>query len=140
MDINDDTQVFSEIKTVDKNSPAAVLPPPVSMDVDEPDVSELMPVDPEHLPLLNGFNFYRKVKADGACLTNCAAIHIFGNEEYGPMLKKLLYKHIDDNWEIYYRFWISFPYVETIGVGKNAKKIELHTEEEYLSFIRSDES
>lgn len=99
----------------------------------------ILPVHPSHVSLLKGYKSYFQVTGDGACLTNCASVHFFGTENNGPKLKKRLDHHIADNWD-YYKDYIPLPYKETIGVGKAAREIEIHEEEEYLSFLRNDES
>ena len=119
----------------------AILP----MNIDEvpigvPEVSvKIHPVDPNHIPLLRGYRSYYQVKADGACLTNSASLHLFGNQDNGMKVKKTINYHIADNIN-HYRNFISFPFKETIGVGKSAKEVFIHSEEEYMFFLRSEES
>ena len=94
----------------------------------------------EHLSKLKGYKFIFKAKPNGACLTNCAAIHIHEDENEGEEVKKKVNNHIADNWENYYQYKVPLPYIETVGVGEDAHEIKKTTGEEMIAFLRSEES
>ena len=81
-----------------------------------------------------------KALANGACLTNCAAVHIYEEADEGPKVKKRVNNHIADNWDNYYQYKIALPYRETVGAGETASIIEKNTKEEMLVFLRSEEA
>ena len=97
-------------------------------------------VKQEHLPDLRGFSLRYKATPDGACLTNCAAVHIYEDEDEGSKLKKRVNHHIADNWENYYINKIAMPYVETVGVGDHVKTVRIASGKEMVDFLRSDEA
>ena len=45
-----------------------------------------------------------------------------------------------DHWDTYYKNIIPLPFVETVGVGQQAKVVKKNTREEMLEFLYSDES
>ena len=45
-----------------------------------------------------------------------------------------------DHWDTYYKNIIPLPFVETVGVGQQAKVVKKNTREEMLEFHYSDES
>ena len=45
-----------------------------------------------------------------------------------------------DYWDAYYKNIIPLPFVETVGVGQEAKVVKKNTREEMLEFLYSDES
>ena len=91
----DDMDIDEELTTKDlvipKSSPdetqhvTDILP----MNIDDvpmhvPEVSvKILPVDPNHIPLLRGYRSYYQVKADGACLTNSASLHFLETKIMG---------------------------------------------------------
>ena len=102
--------------------------------------SHLFPVQEKHLPFLRGYRMRYKAEANGACAQSCTAVHIHEDEGESREVKKRINNHIADNWDEYYQYKIGLPYVETVGVGKDANTITKSTREEMLSFLRSDES
>ena len=96
-------------------------------------------VQERHLPLLRGFKWRFKATPDGACLTNCFAVHAYEDEDEGLKVKRMVNNYIADNWE-YFKEKISLPYVENVGVGRNSKVVTKNTKEEMIQFLRSDES
>ena len=97
-------------------------------------------VHEKHISLLRGYKLRYKATPDGACLTNCFAVHAFEDESEGIKVKRMINNHMADNWEEVYKDKIPLPYVETVGVGKNSKVITKNTKEEMIQFLRSDES
>ena len=55
-------------------------------------------------------------------------------------LKKMLNHHVADNMQGYYGHKISFPFIETVGVGKEAKTVEINNDDEMISFLRSEDA
>ena len=97
-------------------------------------------VHEKHVSLLRGYKLRYKATPDGACLTNCFAVHAYEDEDEGPKVKRMINNHMADNWENVYKDKIPLPYVETVGVGKSSKVITKSTKEEMIQFLRSDES
>ena len=97
-------------------------------------------VNPFHLPKLRGFTKRYKALGNGACLTNCVAFHLSGEEKKGGEVKKIVNHHIADNWDNFYENKIGLPYIETVVVGANTKEVVKNTKEEMLEFLRSDEA
>jgi len=93
----------------------------------------------EHICLLKSFRFRYKAKPDGACLINCLAVHIFENEDHAMKLKKKINDHIAENLE-HYKASIVYPFVETVGVGKTSRKVEITTDDQMVEFLRSEDS
>ena len=75
-------------------------------------------------------------------MTNCLVAHLLSteNEREREFVKRMINNHIADNFEVYYKDKITFPYEETIGVGDNSQTVKCLNQEEYLSFLRSDKS
>ena len=96
-------------------------------------------VQRKHLTILRGYRMVFKADPNGACLQNCAAVHIYEDQDEGPKLKKRLNNHVADNWH-YYRNKIVLPYVEQVGVGEYAETVVISTENEMIDFLRSDDS
>ena len=71
------------------------------------------------MPILCGYWMRFRAKPDGACLSNSFAVHAYEDPEEGERVKKHLNKHMADNMD-YYENKVGFPYIATIGVGKNA--------------------
>ena len=99
-------------------------------------------VKEEHLKNLKGLKMRYCAPGDGACLFSCLAAHISSTEDENERkyLNKLVKNHIADNLELYYKEKICLPYVETIGVGSKAREIICNSQEEFLQFLRSDDS
>ena len=93
-----------------------------------------------HIPLLKGFKQRYNTIPNGACLENAIAVHVMRDETKGDYIKRQLNNHIADNIESVYIEKITFPYEEKIGVGKNSKVVEIQTKEDFLKFLRSDDS
>ena len=80
-----------------------------------------------------------KAAPDGACLTNCFAVHAYEDTNEAMKVKKYVNHHIADNMD-YYQNKIVFPYIETVGVGSFAKNVRIETSEEMKIFLKSDEA
>ena len=100
----------------------------------------LSSVHTAHLPLLKGFKMLYKTLGNGRCLENSVAVHIFENEDEGINVKKMINNHIADNFENYYHNIINLPYKEVIMEEGHTKVIEKKTKEEFVEFLRSEES
>ena len=99
-------------------------------------------VQNKHLEKLRGYKMRFCAIPDGACLTNCLTAHISCTEveEERKINNMRVNQHIADNFENYYQNKITLPYIETVGVGANSKTVNLKTKEEFLAFLRSEES
>lgn len=104
--------------------------------------SHLSGVHETHLSSLHGFKMRYCAIPDGACLTNCLTAHISCTEdkEERRINNRRVNHHIADNFDNYYINKISLPYIETIGVGKSKKMVKCDTKDEFLSFLRSEDS
>ena len=72
-----------------------------------------------------------KLEPNGACAHNGMAVHAYEDEKEGRISN-----HIADNWLNYYNQNFGLPYIETVGVGKDAKTIK----EDMVAFVRSEEA
>ena len=100
----------------------------------------LSSVQKRHLKSLNGYKMIYKTKPNGAFAQNATAVHIHENEEEALGMKRMINNHIADNFDSHYKNFIALPYVEVVGVGKNARIVTKNTREELLEFLRSEES
>merc|ERR1712025_21677 len=102
----------------------------------------LRSVHVNHLEQLRGFEMMYSAKPNGACLTNCLTAHIYctDDEEECKKMNKRVNEHIADNFDDYYQEKIILPYIETVGVGENARLAVCDTPQEYKTFLRSDDS
>ena len=100
----------------------------------------LSSVHPIHISKLKGFKMIYKTLGNGRCLENSVAVHVFENEDEGEKVKKLVTNFMADNWNNYFKNKIPLPYKETVGVGKLSKTVEIKTEEEMLTFLRSEDA
>ena len=96
---------------------------------------------PDHIkPFLGNMDLVVfPIKGDGACLYGSASAHIYHDEDQMQNFRKIIHQHIINNWWHYSSF-ITFPYTETVGVGKSKYTIHLETETEYLGFLLSERS
>ena len=99
-------------------------------------------VQDKHLTRLRGFKMRYCAIPDGACLTNCLTAHISCTEdEIERRLSNMrVNHHIADNFDSYYKNKFILTYIETIRVGVNSRTVKCSTREEFLSFLRSEES
>ena len=104
--------------------------------------SHLKSVQDKHLTRLHGFKMRYCALPDGACLTNCVTAHISCTEEEEDRKtnNKRVNDHIADNFDNYYCNKIILPYIETIGVGEKSRTVRCNTREEFLIFLRSEDS
>ena len=70
-----------------------------------------------HIQYLQRFKTIVKSKPDGACLFNCASLHIYGDESKASYIRESVNNHIHKNWG-FYREKIAFPYTETVLTKK----------------------
>ena len=104
--------------------------------------NHLKSVQDKHLTRLCGFKMRYCSPPDGACLTNCLTAHISCTEEEEERRtnNRRVNHHIADNFDNYYKNKIILPYIETIGVGPDSRTIKCDTQEEFISFLRSEDS
>ena len=102
----------------------------------------LKSVQEKHLTRLKGFKMRYCSIPDGACLTNCLTAHISCTEdiEERKINNRRVNNHIADNFDKFYSNKIILPYIETVGVGMNSRKVVCKTREEFLDFLRSEDS
>ena len=95
-----------------------------------------------HLKNLRGFKMRYCSVPDGACLINCLTAHISctENDTERKINNRRVNNHIADNFDKFYKDKIILPYIETVGVGSNAKTVRKNTQEEFLEFLRSEDS
>ena len=77
--------------------------------------------------------FLYKVKADGACGSNCTALHCHHDEKLGPYVRRNINNYIVDLWP-YFQTSILFPHKQYAG----SEEIPFQTESEYLKFLKDD--
>ena len=104
--------------------------------------SHLKSVQEKHLTRLRGFKMRYCSIPDGACLTNCLTAHISCTEdiEERKINNRRVNHHIADNFDNFYSKKIILPYVETVGVGEHSRKVICKTRQEFLDFLRSEDS
>ena len=79
-----------------------------------------------------------KTKSIGACAQVATAVHVYKDEPLN--VKKRVNHHIADNWHNHYKNFIPLQYMEVAGVGNTAKIVTKNSEQEFLDFLRSDDS
>ena len=91
----------------------------------------LTKVHEKHLDQLKGFTMRYCATPDGACLVHCMTAHISCSEDKSEreINRKRINSHIADYFEPYYSSKIGLPYTETVGVGRNCKKVICNTNE-----------
>ena len=100
--------------------------------------SHLRPVNPDHIPFLKGFRMFCQAVGNGACGTNCGAIHTLEDDsmEAGIKMKRKINFHMADNFDDVYSNIIGIPYSETV-YGEEDRQI-CNTSEELKTFLKSD--
>ena len=63
--------------------------------------NEIYSVRQSHISLTKGFKYVYRVKGNGACLENSAAVHLYGDENKGEKVKRMLNDHIVENYDYY---------------------------------------
>ena len=74
-----------------------------------------------------------KVKADGACASNCTALHCHQDERLGPYVRRNTNKYLVDFWPFFQPYFI-FPHCQSVG----SEILTFNDETEYISFLRDD--
>ena len=113
----------------------------VSQEV-KPIPDHLSPVQGKHLKDLLGIRMKCDGNMEGDCLSSCTTMHL-SNTRSNSERKRVngrINHHIADHYDTFYKTKISLPYSETVGVGENARQVTCATREEFLSFLRSEES
>ena len=102
----------------------------------------LKSVHESHLSSLHGLKMRYCAIPDGACLTNCLTAHISCTEDEDErhINNRRVNHHIADNFDNYYINKISLPYEETVVVGSSKRQVKCDTREDFLSFLRSEDS
>ena len=81
----------------------------------------------------------KTMPADGACLYNCCAEWLLGSHTMMKPLRREAHQFILTHFD-FYRQFISLPFKETVGVGEYARTINIHTYEEMMTFLNSEDS
>ena len=74
-----------------------------------------------------------KVKADGACASNCVAAHCHGDCKLGTYVRQNLNIYLTDNWPSFQPYF-TFPRSQMAGF----ESVPFPNEEEYLKFLKND--
>ena len=88
--------------------------------------------------LINVGDLQFLVSPDGACAFNCGVAHIFQDSKYGPQLRKLVNKHIVNNWDLYQKE-IAFPYNRKAGIAGKIVQFEIGDERQFLKFLKTND-
>ena len=97
-------------------------------------------VQEKHISRLRGHRLIYKTIADGRCLQNCLAMHVYRDEHQAGNARARINKHLIENWHPYYKYKVTFPITETVGVGLNAKTIRINNDEEMISFLKTEDA
>ena len=76
------------------------------------------------------------IPGDGLCLPKAVALGIYGSEQAGEMLSKLINSHLSSGIS-FYRPYFSYPMHKKISDGKEI--ITVNNEEEYMKFLKYDD-
>ena len=79
------------------------------------------------------------VSGDGACLYNAVAAFLYGDEGQSSHLRKMAHEFIVMHWW-YWKYYITLPFTETVGVGNASYTVNKKTEKELFEFLQSEES
>ena len=74
-----------------------------------------------------------KSKADGACASNCTAIHVHHEQNLGPYVRRNVNEYIVQFWP-FFKAYYKFPHTQMVG----PKLKSFLNEEEFLNFLRKD--
>ena len=76
---------------------------------------------------------------NGACLFNAFSEYILAGVEHMETFRKECHRFIVKHWD-YYEPFIHLPFTETVGVGVNAKTVQINTYSDMKRFLLSDDS
>ena len=79
------------------------------------------------------------VSGNGACLYNAVAAFLYGDEGQSSHLRKMAHEFIVMHWW-YWKYYITLPFSETVGVGNASYTVNKNTEQELFAFLQSEES
>ena len=79
------------------------------------------------------------VSSNGACLYNGVAAFLYGDEGQSSHLRKMAHEFIVMHWW-YWKYYITLPFSETVGVGNASYTVNKNTEQELFAFLQSEES
>ena len=74
-----------------------------------------------------------KVKADGACASNCVAVHCHGEGKLGTYVRRNMNKYEADFFPFFRPFFV-WPHTEMVGL----KSVTFQNEKDYTEFLRND--
>ena len=102
----------------------------------------LSPVQDQHLKDLEGIRMKCNGNPGGDCLSSCTTMHLSFTKDKSERqrVNRRINNHIADNFDTYYCNKIALPYSETVGVGSKARQVTCSTREEFVSFLRSEDS
>ena len=80
----------------------------------------------------NNYIIY-KAKADGACASNCTAIHVHHEQNLGPYVRRNVNEYIIKFWP-FFKAYYKFPHKQMVGTKSKC----FMDEEEYLNFLKND--
>ena len=79
------------------------------------------------------------ITGDGACLYRAVSAFLYEDESQAPHLRRMAHQFICMNWW-YFKHFVIFPFIETVGVGKASFKVHFENEDELLEFLQTDDS
>ena len=108
----------------------------------KPIPDHLSPVQDRHLKDLLGVRMKCNGNPGGDCLSSCTTLHISNTNDSSERkrVNSKINNHIADNYDTFYKDKIPLPYCETVGVGNNARQITCNTRDEFINFLRSEDS
>ena len=91
----------------------------------KPIPDHLSPVQKQHLNDLYGIRMKCDGNPGGDCLSSCVTIHISNTKDQHERrrVNRRINHHIADNYDTFNVNKIPLPYLETVGVGRNAKQV-----------------
>ena len=81
---------------------------------------------------VNNYKIY-KVKGDGACASNCVAVHCHGQESLGPYVRRNMNNFEAEFFPLFRPFY-TWPHIQMVG----SKSITFENEFEYIEFLKND--
>ena len=113
-----------------------------SVKEDKPIPAHLNPVQEKHLKDLCGLKMKCDGNPGGDCLSSCTTMHLSNTKgsHQRRRVNRRINHHIADNYDTFYHNKIALPYIETVGVGSRARQVTCTTREEFLEFLRSEDS
>ena len=88
---------------------------------------------------MTDFMLILSITGDGACLYRAVSAFLYEDESQAPHLRRMAHQFICMNWW-YFKHFVIFPFIETVGVGKDSFKVHFENEDELLEFLQTDDS